>query len=160
MDAREGVSDVRRGWGEFRLLNELPSPKEEWCDVPEYGLGAILSWCLGPTRTIGVRMEVPIGNTKISAEASGRMVAVFERPRTVEEQAMADDALDDLLVDAGLQPRPRGWRWYARLPLGFDMDELVKLSWREIGIELGDDRTPADGFRVAAQVVARLGLSD
>ncbi|WP_193612276.1 DUF5956 family protein [Nocardioides lijunqiniae] len=147
-------------WQEVPFLERPPDAAahgEAWHEVDEYGLAVLALWCLRRDRAA----SSPAGDpplARVTREQSGTQ-DTWTRPRTPQEQADVDDDLDHLLADAGVPARPRGRRWYLRLPPGQGLEESVREWWWEINQRLeGTDQTPADELGVLEEILAREGL--
>jgi len=108
------MSTVDRTWDDIAVVAEPPADGTE---APDSGLGALVTWLVGPDHVIRVpasAVEVPV--TRYSVERSGRPSENFRRPRTAAEQDELDEEFDEYLAEAGVRPRPRGYRWFALGP--------------------------------------------
>jgi hypothetical protein len=92
-----------------------------WIEIAETGWDAMISWFAGPDN---IRREARGPRTemvKVSCEKSDGAVIAWEEPITEDDVRAIEDDIDAYLRDAGLPPRPRGYRWFLRLPDGLDM---------------------------------------
>lgn len=98
-------------WGEFPTVDaDTDGPNE----FPESGWGALLCWIAGPENVVRVsRLPGDVGVTRVEV-VTGGVSARSERATTAEERYLVDESIDEYLADAGVLPRPRGYRWYAR----------------------------------------------
>ncbi|PNI09508.1 hypothetical protein CXX84_04450 [Arthrobacter sp. AFG7.2] len=107
-------------WNEFLTK----PPQGGFVLLPENGWEALVLAVAGsghgaryPKR--GVRKEISVVTTTAGS------TTVKKVPFTDQDQGIIDDFLDEYLVAAGFEPRPRGYDWYLRLPNGItSFDEL------------------------------------
>ena len=116
-------SSHRRGvhvWNEF---STAPSPAG-FVLLPENGWEALLLAVAGPGRGVrNPKRSVPKEVSVVTTTAGSTTIKSV--PFTDQDQEIIDDFLDDYLVAAGFEPRPRGFDWYLRLPKGImSFDEL------------------------------------
>jgi hypothetical protein len=147
-------------WDNVPLLDCAPKVAgdgETWHEVEEYGLAVLVLWSLRLERAASSPHDTP-PTTRVTREDAGRR-ETWERDRTAEEQTAVDDDLDELLAEAGVPPRPRGRRWFVRLPEHVSLEDAVRTWWQQINQQLaGKDQTPAEELRVVSEILAREGL--
>jgi hypothetical protein len=161
MSAAEASPAAPGSWDHVPLLDHPPGRPEDgenWYQVDEYGLAVLVLWSLRHDRAASsLHTEAPV--TKLTQETSGQ-TSTWERPRTAQEQSDVDDDLDSLLADAGVPPRPRGRRWFVRLPADVDLESSLREWWREIYQQLDDEeQTPAGELHVLGEILKREGLT-
>ncbi|MCX4471412.1 hypothetical protein C5N14_28200 [Micromonospora sp. MW-13] len=104
-------------------LSPAPPIGDEYIELPESGWGGLVGWCAGPARLIRVpdQVEAHITTVTRSSPAGDEQ---YSRPRTYDEQAIADADINDYLHACGAPARPTGYRWFLRLPAGYSEDRL------------------------------------
>ncbi|MCD4536554.1 DUF5956 family protein [Nocardioides sp. cx-169] len=156
------LTDADESWDVIPFLPHPPETTtdgETWHEVAEHGPGVLTLWCLRHDRAASSPAGVPPLIRVTLEDAAGRRSR--ERPRTPQEQSDVDDDLDDLLAEAGAPPRPRGRRWFVRLPPDRDLKASLNEWWQVIYQRLADvDQTPAEEFRVLREILAREGLRE
>jgi Family of unknown function (DUF5956) len=100
-------------WNEF----STKLPQAGFVLLPENGWEALVLAVAGPGHGVrypkrSVQKEISV----VTTVADSRTVKKV--PFTNQDQEMIDDFLDEYLVAAGFEPRPRGYDWYLRLPNG------------------------------------------
>lgn len=110
-------------WNEF----STKPPRAGFVLVPENGWEALVLAVAGPGHGLrnpkhSVQKEISVVTTTAGS------TTVKNVPFTDQDQEIIDDFLDEYLVAAGLEPRPRGYDWYLRLPNGItSFDEISVL---------------------------------
>ncbi|WP_371818140.1 DUF5956 family protein [Pseudarthrobacter sp. C4D7] len=110
-------------WNEF----SAKPPQAGFVLLPENGWEALVLAVAGPghgarSSKHSVQKEIPVVTTTAGS------TTVKNVPFTDQDQEIIDDFLDEYLVAAGFEPRPRGYDWYLRLPNGItSFDELSVL---------------------------------
>jgi hypothetical protein len=102
-------------WSSFPAGDATEAPEK--CILPDTGWGALVAWYAGPTRVVRTP-EKRVG--QVAVERVNRRQRVVHRsvePLSPRESAGIDDDIDGYLGDAGVPPRPRGFRWVLRLPV-------------------------------------------
>lgn len=95
--------------------------------LPENGWEALVLAVAGPGHGArfprgSVQKEISVVTTTAGSTTAKKVSF------TDEDQEIIDDFLDEYLVAAGFEPRPRGYDWYLRLPKGItSCDELSVL---------------------------------
>lgn len=98
-------------WGDFPTVDAHSDTPAEF---PESGWGALLCWIAGPENVERViRLRDDVGVTRVEV-VTGGVSDRSERATTADERDLVDAYIDEYLADAGVPPRPRGYRWYAR----------------------------------------------
>ncbi|MET9228507.1 DUF5956 family protein [Lentzea sp. NPDC003310] len=95
--------------------------------VPDSGWTMLVAWLAGPEHL--VRLPDDEQHLIRVATAAG----AGTEPRTPADQEVIDDGIDEYLADAHVPGPPRGYRWYQRLPQGYD--DLEK-AYRRINAHL------------------------
>jgi hypothetical protein len=70
---------------------------------------------------INASWPLPLLKVKVRCEKSDGAVISWEEPISEDDIRAIEDDIDAYLRDAGLPPRPRGNRWFLRLPESLDM---------------------------------------
>ncbi|WP_185995542.1 DUF5956 family protein [Nocardioides campestrisoli] len=142
-------------WDDVPLLDGPPTeapPGERWQPVDEYGPGVLVLWCLRARAASAPLGESPV--TQVTEEVGG-MSRSWSRPRSAREQAEVDQDVDELLVDAGLPPRPAGRQWFLRLPAALDLAASVSRWSRGVDRLLeGRERSPATEVEAFRELLA------
>jgi hypothetical protein len=123
-----------------------------WSELPENGLGAVLGAVAGPGRLGRAAGTLGEHGTRVTVtDASGERT--WHETRTASDQRTVDEAVDDYLRDAGLPPRPRGYRWFIASPLGLAPDaDVIDLLSRQIN--RSDAVSPAEVLAEAQRLAA------
>lgn len=142
-----------KSWGEFPTVDaDAAGPAE----FPESGWGALLCWIAGPENVERIPRPHGDGGVTRVEVVTGGASARSERATTADERDLIDNSIDEYLADAGVPPRPRGYRWYAR-PGAPD-----PATWsRALQNAVDADGGPSDPHRVCELgegVVQELGL--
>ncbi|MEU8054182.1 MULTISPECIES: DUF5956 family protein [Micromonospora] len=151
------MSDAQTSVGDWDGVPLLPAPPAttggpEWFELPESTWGALIGWVAGTARMARVLDDLESHLTVVST--SGPAGDGWEvRPRTVEEQALVDDSINEYLQACGAPARPSGYRWFLRLPAGYNEARL----WAEVGEGQSPSAIfPADVAPRVAEIVARM----
>ena len=106
-------------WNEFS--NQAPAGRlrftsREWVGRARTCRRWLRPWC--PSSQFSLQKEISVVTTTAGS------TTVKKVPFTDQDQGIIDDFLDEYLVAAGFEPRPRGYDWYLRLPNGITSFEL------------------------------------
>lgn len=142
---------MRPVWNQFAT----DQPQAGVVLLAENGWDALILAVAGPAR--GVRRPKHSAPKEISVVTTvADSVTVKKVPFTERDQEIIDDFLDELIVAAGFDPRPRGYDWYLRLPKGLtSVDQLSA----HLNAALAEDDTggyPAQIRPVFERVIADL----
>lgn len=138
-------------WNEF----STKPPQAGFVLLPENGWEALVLAVAGPGRGARypkrrVQKEISVVTTTAGSTTAKKV------PFTDEDQEIIDDFLDEYLVAAGFEPRPRGYDWFLRLPNGItSFDELNVLFHAALAGENAGGH-PAQLRPVFEQVIANL----
>jgi Family of unknown function (DUF5956) len=94
---------------------EVTQPTDEWAELDETGWDAVIAWFVGPPN-LGRFPNSDAGRTVSVTCVRGGVVEQFEEVFTEDDRRTVDETIDEYLVDAGIPPRPRGYRWFIRVP--------------------------------------------
>ena len=138
-------------WNEF---STTPSPAG-FVLLPENGWEALVLAVAGPGRGVrNPKRSIPKEISVVTATAGSPTIKKV--PFTDQDQEVIDDFLDDYLVAAGFEPRPRGFDWYLRLPKGItSVDELSVLLNAAVASEDAGGH-PSQVRPVFERVIAKL----
>ena len=94
-----------------------------WIELTENGWGAVASWFAGPENV----MREPMGHrtdlVRVTCEKADGTATSWTETITDAEIEEIEDDIDEYLSDSGLPSRPRGYRWFLRLPAGVMDDQ-------------------------------------
>ena len=95
----------------------------DWILVTENGWGALILWAAGPGNFARVRPAARdrFGSIVRRSAGSGEQGQPFLL--TEADLSSIDDDIDVYLAAADIPPRPRGFDWYIRRPISYDLDE-------------------------------------
>lgn len=123
-----------------------------YVELPESGYGALLAWAAGLRR---VRRAADRLNhqTRVTVVTGGD-TTTYTRAHSTDEQDDVDNDIDSYLRDAGIPPRPPGYRWFVELPQGVTPDDL----WEIVNTDLAASNAthPADVLAQVRTTLARL----
>ncbi|MET3922732.1 DUF5956 family protein [Arthrobacter sp. UYEF20] len=103
---------------------------EGWIELTENGWGAIAAWFAGPENVTREPMGERTDIVRVACERADGTVTSWEETITEEDIRAIEDDIDSYLTDSGLPPRPRGYRWFLRLPGGVrDQEDF----WGQLG---------------------------
>lgn len=146
-------------WSDFERVERSTKRSDDtgplMLELPESGWGALVAWAAGPAHAF-MRLDVgPVPPVKIEVNKKGRQTQRYQRSRTPADQVDIDDAIDAFLADAGVSPRPRGYRWFIRLP---DAQPNANSFWTFINTRLAegaaDERHPSKTYAVLRGILA------
>ncbi|GAA2305019.1 hypothetical protein GCM10009853_072600 [Glycomyces scopariae] len=127
-----------------------------YLELIENGWGALIAAAAGPDRIRRAPLHLADHITVTVHEYDDRTRTTRE-PRTVEDQRDIDDAIDEHLAEASLQPRPRGYRWFLQAPPGIDD---AKAFWRHLNRTFADLTSiapdPAEAFQALQAIIRSL----
>lgn len=86
--------------------------------VPDTGWGMLVAWLAGPNHL--VRLVDDEQHAVTVAVVQGTTTNATTEPRTQADQDTINDGIDEYLSDAQVPTPPRGYRWYQRVPHGYD----------------------------------------
>ena len=133
-----------------RLFELIAAEDGQYVELPENGFGGLVAWAAGVhhVRRTADHLNHQTRVTTIAGDETTNHV----RPRSQQEQDGVDQDIDSYLRDAGIPPRPRGFRWFVELPGSIRPDDF----WEDINTNLARDAAtrPAD---VLANVRTTLG---
>lgn len=98
-------------WG----LVPIAEPTDRWAQLEETGWDALIAWAAGPQNLRRV-LNSDVGRTVSVTWTRGEVTEQFEEAFTEDDRRIVDDSVDEYLVDAGIPSRPRGYRWFIRVP--------------------------------------------
>ncbi|WP_350224195.1 DUF5956 family protein [Pseudarthrobacter sp. fls2-241-R2A-127] len=139
-------------WNDFLTVPSLAG----FVLLPENGWEALVLAVAGPGCGVrsprrSVQKVLPVVVTTAGSTTTTRSV-----PFTDQDQEIIDDFLDEYLVAAGFEPRPRGYDWYLRLPNGIaSLDELSVLLNAALAAEDAGGH-PSQVRSVFERVIAKL----
>jgi hypothetical protein len=108
-------------WTEARVVDEVPSG---YIDLTENGFGAMVGWFAGSENVVRMHDSPGLHTVQITTVSDGTSTG-HGRERSQEEQDIIDDEIDSYLSDCRIPPgRPRGFRWFVRLPHGVRSQEF------------------------------------
>lgn len=100
-------------------------------EVPDSGWGALVAWVAGPRLLRRCPDQIERHEVPLSHVAGGDVARVTRQRNSVDQNDI-DDGIDDYLTDAGVPPRPRGYRWFLQLPTGIDETQF----WSQLNARL------------------------
>ena len=83
-------------------------------ELGENGWGAIVSWFAGPENVVREPMGIRTDLIRVTCELADGTVESFTE--TITEAEVQEIENDSYLEDSGLPARPRGFRWFLKLP--------------------------------------------
>lgn len=87
-----------------------------WIELSENGWGAIAAWFAGPRNVIREPMGERTDVVKVTCEMADGTSSSRTEPITEADVRDIEDVIESYLLDSGLPARPRGYRWFMRLP--------------------------------------------
>jgi hypothetical protein len=145
--------------GRLSMWDDFPegAHPEGWIELSENGWGAMAAWYAGPDNVRREPMGVRTGLVRVTCEKSDGTVSSWEEPITEDDVRGIEDDIDAYLKDAGLPQRPRGYRWFLRLPDGIrgEDDFWDRLNRADMALPRAA-RHPRDTVPVLGQVVQAL----
>jgi hypothetical protein len=142
-------------WDDFPLLQG--NPEGTHLELADNGYQLMLAWVAGPRRVVRTlderehTTESRIYTGMDVRNPPSKPTRVVVEPRSDEDWAIIDEAANSYLADAGVPPRPRGFRWYLRLSEGVTEEDV----WRAVALPrehlstvdvLEDKRAMAEGI--------------
>ena len=107
-----------------------------YIELPESGWGALVGYVAGVKRMLRCQDKWIHFTTSVSYYRDGT-VRRDTRPSGSDERAEVFDDIDDYLAEVGIVPRPRGFRWFLRLPTNVatadQFWEKVNGEWTRVG---------------------------
>jgi hypothetical protein len=98
---------------------EITQPTAElWAELDETGWDAVIAWSARP-QNLGRIRSSDAGRTVSVTCTRGGVVESFEEAFTENDRKTVDDSVDEYLGAAGIPPRPRGYRWFIRVPSAY-----------------------------------------
>jgi hypothetical protein len=101
------------GWDRVEVVASVAGVG--WAELPWSGWGAAIGWVAGPERTRRCADTRDHVTTVTTYDGDGNAVHA-SYPVPPEERAEVDDDVDAYLSELGIPPRPRGFRWFVRVP--------------------------------------------
>jgi hypothetical protein len=96
-----------------------------WIELDENGWGAVAAWFAGPDNVCREPMGPRTTPVRVTEEKADGTVRTWEEPMSAQDVLGIEDDIDAYLQDAGIPPRPRGYRWFLHLPEGVgSLDEF------------------------------------
>jgi hypothetical protein len=89
-----------------------------WIELSENGWGAIAAWFAGPENVVRELIGERTDQVRVTCEMADGTVTSWTESITEEDVQDIGDGIDSYLLDSGLPTRPRGYRWFMRLPAG------------------------------------------
>jgi len=137
-------------WEQVAETAQIPNEPDRYVELPESGWGALIAWLAEPAQVV----RVPDGQDHVTAVSTssgdGQMVAC-SHPRDAAEDDLLNDDIDHYLREADAAPsRPRGYRWFLRLPVA-----ITEARFWEIMNSVGADSHGPVYPRVVADHVRR-----
>lgn len=101
-------------WDEVDQLDSAPISQSNVIELPDSGWGALIAW-LTPRDRIARCSDDRDHETRVRVVSGAGRSQFYERRSRAEQDALDHD-VDAYLADASVPPRPRGYRWFLRLP--------------------------------------------
>ncbi|MCP2323591.1 hypothetical protein HDA40_002098 [Hamadaea flava] len=105
-------------WDNLNQLASEPIGQSDVIELPDSGWGAIIAW-LSPRDRVARLLDDRVHTTWVRIESNAGPSQFHERRSQAEQDALDHD-VDGYLADASVPPRPRGYRWFLRLPPDLD----------------------------------------
>ncbi|WP_422936566.1 DUF5956 family protein [Sinomonas sp. P47F7] len=102
-------------WNDF----EIAEPDDNWVLLEETGRDAIIAWFAGPENVCRAPRSGEGEKVRVTVSQAGGTEVRYE-PLADRDRVTAEDSIDEYLSDAGIPARPRGYRWFLRVPAGCD----------------------------------------
>ena len=118
-------------WDDVAVVEHPPTDlTDSATEAPETGYGALVVWCAGPAHTVRVpQRDLAAHHVVIETSDAAGAITRNERPRNQADQDEIDADLNDYLSDAGIAPRPAGYRWFITVPPTIDPPERL---WQDL----------------------------
>jgi hypothetical protein len=97
----------------------VAEPSDRWTELDETGWDALIGWAAGP-QNLRRFPNSDIGRVVSMTRTRDGVTEQFEEAFTADDRRTVDDSIDDYLADAGIPARPRGYRWFIRVPEAYD----------------------------------------
>ena len=94
-----------------------------WIELTENGWGAITSWFVGPENVMREPMGERTELVRVRCESANGTATSWTETITGEGVQDIEDGIDSYLLESGLPARPRGYRWFLRLPAGVNDEQ-------------------------------------
>lgn len=117
------------GWDAFRVSET----SNGWALLTETGWHSMLILAVGPARVV----RVP-------------------KPQQARYQAEIDDTIDEYIRGAGIEPRPRGFDWFLKLPQGRSLEDVDIALNRGVRFGASQAPTPDEVLAVFQKEAQRL----
>ncbi|WP_335986950.1 DUF5956 family protein [Glycomyces sp. MUSA5-2] len=128
----------------------------EYLELTENGWGALIAAAADSERVRRTPLHPGDYRVHTIQERDGA-TETSQEPRTHEDQRDIDDAIDEHLAEAGLEPRPRGYRWFLQTPPGTDD---ATAFWRHLNRTFADLASsapdPAEAFQALQAIIRSL----
>jgi hypothetical protein len=111
-------------WDGTPIVDEVP---DGFLELPDNGYGAVVGWCAGSANLVRLPDSADNYTITVTCVTAG-VTTKHDEQRTQEDQDTIDDLADCYLAEAGIpHGRPRGFRWFVRLPDGLTADGFWRL---------------------------------
>jgi len=115
-----------------------------YVELAETGWEALTAWVAGPDHVIRIRAPEPSGIVRWTWTTPDGSTGGI-RTRTAAEQTEIEEDLNSYLADAGIPPRPAGFRWFIRLP---DRFGSARNFWSAVNRVTAETARPAEAYAV------------
>ncbi|MCP2323570.1 hypothetical protein HDA40_002077 [Hamadaea flava] len=141
------TSEPSSHWEQIGRCDTDPTGRPHIIELPESGWGALIAWLAPPDQVLRFP-DNQEHHTKVRTVAATDESQWRERRSQTEQDALDED-VDSYLHDAVAPPRPRGYRWFLRLPSDLDDDAF----WARINSALNQAvPAPTHPMRIAKVV--------
>ncbi|WP_223917556.1 DUF5956 family protein [Arthrobacter sp. NicSoilC12] len=135
----------------------IAEPSDRWAELDETGWDALIGWAAG-AQNLRRSPNSDAGRTVSMTCTRGDATEHFDEPFTEGDRQVVDDSVDAYLADAGIPARPRGYRWFIRVP---DTYESAHAFHRDVHRALNSvtppsPAHPANWRTVIERVIAEL----
>ncbi|BCW77882.1 DUF5956 family protein [Pseudarthrobacter oxydans] len=117
----------------------IAEPSDRWAELDETGWDALIAWAAGP-QNLRRYPNSDASRTVSTTRARGDATDHFDEPFTETDRQIVDDSVDAYLADAGIPARPRGYRWFLRVP---DAYESAHTFHREVHAAINSVEPPS-----------------
>jgi len=126
-------------------------------EATDNGIGALAVWYAGPAHAFRLRgIDASRRVTVVCTFADGRQQRTSQ-PYTEADQAEIDEDINAYLEEAGIAPRPPGFRWFIRVPAAIkDADSFYRCVCSEMYREIPMACYPAEHRRAVETVLPRI----
>lgn len=102
----------------WECVDIAPSAPGVWAELAETGWDAVIAWSAG-AENLGRLLSSDVGRTVSVVCTRGGVVERSEEAFTEKDRQVVDEDVDEYLAAAGIPPRPRGYRWFLRVPSAY-----------------------------------------